>query len=512
MALFAALDLGTNSFHLVVARTSAGGSFEIVTTEKEFVRLGHGGGDMKELSAEAIDRGIDAIARMRRIAESAGAPMRAVATSAVREAQNAEVFLSRAREIGVEVEVISGVEEARLIHLGVLQAVPVFDKRLLLCDIGGGSTEVLLGEQGEVLDSRSFKLGAVRLTDRFFPRGRITKSSAVTECRTFVRSVLKVFARDVDRIGFDVAIGSSGTIQQIARLTHVAAGGEPLRTYNCTTFTSHELGRALDALLSARSADARRRIAGLEPERADIVVAGALILEGVFETFGIEEMTFSDHALREGVLLDTMQRLDDTLLNQLRDVSRRSVRHLAELCDDDIEHSEHVASLALQLFDETAELHGLDVTARPYLEAGAVLANVGLFISHSKHHLHSYYVIRNAEHLAGFTDHEIEIIALVARYHRKSAPKPIHEDFARLSPKDQRLVRTLAALLRIAIGLDRSHDRRIESVSAVREHTALKIVAHAPRSRDTSLELYAANARRDLLEQVLGLDVAVVAG
>ena len=242
------------------------------------------------------------------------------------------------------------------------------------------------------------------------------------------------------------------------------------------------------------------------------MVAGALILEGVFETFGIEEMTFSDHALREGVLLDTMQRLDGTLLNQLRDVSRRSVRHLAELCDDDIEHSEHVASLALQLFDETVELHGLDVTARPYLEAGAVLANVGLFIAHSKHHLHSYYVIRNAEHLAGFTDHEIEIIALVARYHRKSAPKPSHEDFARLSPKDQRLVRTLAALLRIAIGLDRSHDRRIESVSAVREHATLTIVAHAPRSRDTSLELYAANARRDLLEQVLGLEVAVVAG
>ena len=156
---------------------------------------------------------------MRRIAESAGAPMRAVATSAVREAQNADVFLSRAREIGVEVEVISGVEEARLIHLGVLQAVPVFDKRLLLCDIGGGSTEVLLGEQGEVLDSRSFKLGAVRLTDRFFPGGGSPSSAAVAECRAFVRSVLKVFEREVDRIGFEVAIGSSGTIEQIARLT-----------------------------------------------------------------------------------------------------------------------------------------------------------------------------------------------------------------------------------------------------------------------------------------------------
>ena len=139
-----------------------------------------------------------------------------------------------------------------LIHLGVLLAVPVFDKRLLLCDIGGGSTEVLLGEQGEVLDSRSFKLGAVAHRS-LLPRGRIAKSSAVAECRAFVRSVLKVFERDVDRIGFEVAIGSSGTIEQIARLTHIAGGGDPLRTYNCTTFTRHELAGALDALLSARS-------------------------------------------------------------------------------------------------------------------------------------------------------------------------------------------------------------------------------------------------------------------
>ncbi|MGD9700783.1 MAG: Ppx/GppA phosphatase family protein [Acidimicrobiia bacterium] len=512
MALFAALDLGTNSFHLVVARTSPGGGFEIITREKELVRLGHGGGDMKELSADAIDRGIEAIARMRRIAESAGAPMRAVATSAVREAQNADVFLARAREIGVEVEVISGVEEARLIHLGVLQAVPVFDKRLLLCDIGGGSTEILVGQEGDVLAVRSFKLGAVRLTDRFFPRGQIVKSAAVAECRSFVRSTLAVFEREVEQIGFQVAIGSSGTIEQIARLTHMARDGVPLRTYNRTEFTREELGAALDALVSARSPEARRRIAGLEPERADIVVAGALILEGVFDAFGIETMAFSDHALREGVLLDTMQRNEGTTLHHLRDVSRRSVRRLAELCDDDLEHSEHVAALALQLFDATKALHGLDVAAREFLEAGAVLANVGLFISHSKHHLHSYYVIRNAEHLAGFTDHEIEIIALIARYHRKSAPKAGHEDFARLSSADQRLVRTLAGLLRIAIGLDRSHDRRVESISVARLDDTLTVMAHAPSSGDTSLELYAANSRRQLLEQVLELEVQVVAG
>jgi exopolyphosphatase / guanosine-5'-triphosphate,3'-diphosphate pyrophosphatase len=513
MSLFAALDLGTNSFHLVVARPSSAGGFEIVTREKELVRLGHGGGDMKVLSADAIERGIASIARMRRIAESAGAPLRAVATSAVREAENADEFLRRAREIGVEVEVISGVEEARLIHLGVLQAVPVFDRRLMLCDIGGGSTELLIGQQGEVLSARSFKLGAVRLTDRFFPGGRIGKTSAVADCRAYVRSVLAVYEREVEQVGFDVAIGSSGTAGQIARLTHMARGGAPLRTYNCTEFARDELDAAVRSLTAARTPESRRRVAGLEPERADIVVAGALILQGVFAAFGVERMIFSDHALREGVLLDTMQRSQGgTTLHHLRDVSRRSVRHLAELCDDDVEHSAHVAGLALQLFDQTVELHGLDAAARDYLEAAALLANVGLFISHSKHHLHSYYVIRNAEHLAGFTDHEIEVIALIARYHRKSAPKPSHDDFARLGPADQRIVRALAAVLRLAIGLDRSHDRRVVSVTATRRNRRLVVTAIAPDAADLSLELYAANERRGLLEEVLGLRVEVVAG
>src|SRR4051794_39129293 len=208
-SILAAIDLGTNSFHLVVARVSTDGRFEVITTEKDVIRLGHGGGDMKDLSDDAIDRGIAALTRMRRIAESSGAPLRAVATSAVREAENANVFLQRARaEAGVEVEVISGVEEARLIHLGVLQAVPVFDRRLLLCDIGGGSTEVLLGHGGETIDARSFKLGAVRLTDRFFrsPDAEHSKPSpaSIGACRAFIRSTLAVFEREVSHRGFDV--------------------------------------------------------------------------------------------------------------------------------------------------------------------------------------------------------------------------------------------------------------------------------------------------------------------
>jgi exopolyphosphatase / guanosine-5'-triphosphate,3'-diphosphate pyrophosphatase len=510
MSPLAALDLGTNSFHLVIACVSDDGHFEVITREKELVRLGHGGGDMKRLEPEALQRGIAALTRMRRLAESAGAPLRAVATSAVREAENADEFLEAARtRAGVEVEVISGIEEARLIHLGVLQAVPVFDQRLILCDIGGGSTEILVGERGEVLTARSFKLGAVRLSDRFFEGGDDVTTEAVTECRSFIRSTLAVYQREVAQHGFSVAVGSSGTAEAIARIAHALRGGSELRTYNRAVITRADLAAVVERLANARTITARRKTPGLESERADIIVAGALVLEGVFDSFEVSEMLFSDFALREGVLLDTIHRTAGGSLDHLRDVTRSGVRHLAELCDDDPAHSAHVADLALQLFDSLQTLHGLDGPARGYLEAGALLANVGLFISHSKHHLHSYYVIRNAESLTGFTDTEIEIIALLARYHRKSAPKPTHAEFHRLAADNQQLVKTLAGILRVAIGLDRSHDRRVKQLRTSRSGTQLTIHIEAIGGADIALELYAANERSALLSEVLGLEVSV---
>jgi exopolyphosphatase/guanosine-5'-triphosphate,3'-diphosphate pyrophosphatase len=505
----AALDIGTNSFHLVVARLLDNG-YEVVTREKETVRLGHGGGDMKELSTDAMDRGISSLRRMQRIAASHGAAVRAVATSAVREAENADEFLSRARrEAKIDIEVISGLEEARLIHLGVLQAVPVFDQRSLLVDIGGGSTEVLVGEHGEMLAARSFKLGAVRLTDRFFPGGA-TSSEAVRECRSYTRSILATFEREVEELGFDVAVVSSGTAETIARMIHAARDDTDLHTFNRFEFTTSELQSIVESITKKKSSEDRRSIPGLDPTRADIIVAGALVLESVADIYGIKRFVFSEAALREGVLLDTIARRQGGALHHLRDVSRRSIRALAERCDDDVTHSTHVAALALQLFDATESLHGLSTEAREYLEAGALLANVGLVISHSKHHLHSYYVIRNSE-LTGLTDTEIEIIAQIARYHRKSAPKASHAEFARLSPDDQRLVKTLAGILRVSIGLDRSHDGRVRSVTAQLRRDRLVIEAESKRSKEISLELYTANERSHLLEEVLGQRVDIVA-
>ena len=513
--LLAAADLGTNSFHMVIARVSGEGRFEILTREREKVRLGHGGGDMKDLSAAAMDRGISTLARMAQLAQRSGAPMRAVATSAVREALNAQVFLDRARlEAGVDVEVISGFEEARLIHLGVLQAVPVFDRRLLLCDIGGGSTEVLVGQGADVVTARSFKLGAVRLTDRFFPGG-IIADGAVNACRAYIRSTLAVFERDVAAHDPEVAVGSSGTFEALVRIAHAVGRNPELRTYNCQVLTRARLARVIELLVGSSTPGDRRKVPGLESERADIIVAGALVMEGVYDTFGVTEMMFSEYALREGVLLDTLSRLDGSTMHHLRDVSRRSVRHLAEVCDPDPQHSKHVAALALQLFDATASVHGLPKVSREYLEAGALLANVGLIISHDRHHLHSYYVIRNSEHLIGFTDREIEIIAQVARYHRKSAPKGSHPDFARLDPDEQALVRTLAGMLRIAIGLDRSHDGRVigMNVDSTSDRLEIELVGREvePGVRaDLSLELYASGERRQLLEQVIDRIVSII--
>ena len=507
----AAVDVGTNSLHLVVARTTDGDRFEVLTREKEMVRLGSGSTDMKELAPDAIDRAVEALGRFRKIADSHGAPMRAVATSAVREADNRKDLLRRARkEAGVEIEVVSGVEEARLIHLGVLQALELYDRRLVLCDIGGGSTELLIGEHGEALASVSFKLGAVRLTNRFFVAEGL-HPSAVDSCRRHIQGVLASFDRAIEEHGFDVAVGSSGTIEQVFRLARGLAGDDPLRTLNAAVLTRKQVTAVTEVLIEARAAGTTSELADLDPKRADIILAGALVLEGVVKRFGIKEMVLSEYALREGVFLDTIARRRGGSLPHLRDVARRSAIDLMQACDEDPVHSEHVSRIALELFDATAGRHGLGADARALLEAGALLANVGLVISHGKHHKHSYYLIRNSDRLVGFTDQEIEIVAQIARYHRKSAPKASHVEWAALDDDDQRTVVVSAAVLRIAIGLDRSHQQLVTGVHVhERDGTLVVSMITEAADADLSLELYAAGERSGLLASVLDLPVRIV--
>lgn len=512
----AAVDIGTNSFHLVVARSTEPGRFEVIAREKEMVRLGSGEPDMRELDDDAIERGVVALRRMRQVAEIHGADLYAVATSAVREAENSRTFVKRAQlDAGVKVEVISGLEEARLIYLGILQALPVFEKRTVLIDIGGGSTEVLVGQRGEVLTAGSLKLGAIRITRRFF-RTDLLHPAALDTSRRFVRAAMAPMAREVRSQGFDVAVGSSGTIESVAeviRSSRTDRTPSP-RTLNGFEFTRDEVVQAVHRLAEAPTVLARLAIRGVDERRADIVLGGAVILEQAMLALGIERMLVSDYALREGVLLDVLQRRRGSARHHLRDLRRKSVEHLADLMDSDRRHSSNVARLALSLFDQTSVLglHDLSDESRELLEAAALLCNVGTFVSHDKHHKHSYYVIRNTDHLMGFTDPEIELIALVARYHRKGEPKAGHSEFSVLTTEDQQRVRTLAGFLRLATGLDRTHGGLVAAVNTnlrgSGEDRHLRIEA-TPRGAtdDLSLEMYTAIERRALLEEVLRLPI-----
>ena len=510
--MLAAVDIGTNSVHMVIARVSGRSHFEVVTRHKEVVRLGSGADDMRLLTDDAIDRGIAALARCRQMADSFGAELTAVATSAVREADNAAVFLDRARrEAGVEVDVISGMEEARLIHLGMLQSLPIYDQRVLLCDIGGGSTELLLGEGEDVLAARSFKLGAIRMTERFFPGGDVSPDG-VTACRRHVAEALTLFRRETTAVEFSSFAVTSGTAECLVRMAILRRGDGPPRTMNGATITRAELSAVVAEVVGAPDADARRGLRGMEESRADIIVGGAIVLDVVAEKFRADTLTFSDAALREGVLLDALQRLTGDDLSHLSELRRRSALHLLEMCDDDPAHAVKVAELAESLFDGLRGILGVRAEAGELLDAAALLANVGLFVSHSRHHQHSYYVIRNSEHLAGFTDHEIELIAQIARYHRKSAPTDRHPAFADLSQTDQHLVRALAGILRVAIGLDRGHAGRVGSVAVEVDDGGVTVeIVPAEDAGDAELEVHAAAARTGLIESVLGLSMTVMA-
>ena len=505
----AAIDLGTNSFHLLVARLDAEGRFEMLAKEKETVRLGSGSGDMALLTDAAMDRGIAALTRFRRIADSFDADVAAVATSALREAANRSVFVERARaEAGIEVQVVPGVEEARLIHLGVIQSLPLFDEQILVVDIGGGSTEFLVGRGREVRSAHSTKLGAIRLTDRFFPDGRI-KGDAVADCRTHVRSFLVPTIRRVRELRPFVAVGSSGTINTVARMAIAAAGGDPSAPTNGQVVTRSALGDVVATVTGIPRADDRAGIAGLDDRRQDIIVAGALLLEQIFDGLAIEQMTVSEAALREGILLDRAAAVGSPSFHHLSDIRRQSVLRMAEMYHEDIGHIQRATDLALELFDATAEVHELGLDHRDLLEAAGLLHNVGLFISHAAHHKHSYYVIRNSDQLHGFTDGEIELIAQIARYHRKSAPKPTHAEFMALDPERQRIVRSLAGMLRVAIALDRTRQGGIERLDVDVDDDSVTIGVVVDPSLDYSLEIYTAGQRRRMLANMLDRDVVI---
>ena len=502
--ILAAIDLGTNSFHLVVAKVLDRDHFKILTRDKEVVRLGTGAKDMKQLEPEAMDRAIKTLKRFKKISDSFNAKIRAIATSATREASNKDEFIEKVKKVtGIEIEVVSGYEEARLIYLGVLQALPVYDKRILLFDIGGGSTEFLIGEKGNIIFGNSIKIGAVRLTNSFFPDLKV-REKQVEEARIYIKGAINPIVRAIKNEKVDLVVGTSGTVSSIGMMVYNENKKDVPDDFNLNNFTydRDSIIRSVKRILKAETFEERKNIPGLDERRADIIVAGALIMEQIVNELELPAVTVSGYALREGILMDTINKETGAEnLGHLSDVRYKSVLNLAKLCNYDKEHSQQVTKLALRIFDFLKLKFEMDEDAKEYLEAASILHDIGYHIAHSQHHKHSYYLIRNSE-LLGFTDNEIEIIANIARYHRKSHPKAKHEEYNKLSVKDQNLVKKLSGILRVADGLDRGHKSLIKNIDINLKNGNLEFILKVDEGVVPELEIWGASRRKQLFEEV----------
>ena len=424
----------------------------------------------------------------------------------MREAEDSQDFITRAwDEAGIDIAVISGPEEARLIHLGVLGAVPLARTRHLVIDIGGGSTEFIVGHDIEPKLMRSLKIGHVRTSNRFFPDGIIT-SEAVDECRVFLLSFLVRVASEAGLYSFDRVVGSSGTFETMSEVARELRSDD--HSDNSGAVTREEFDAALAVILAARTPHERSEISGIDPQRADTIVAGALIVEAIMTTFGVDEFTVSPDALREGLILDRLNQdeTDRSGLHHLSAIRASSVRDVVERHGETIAAAHQATDISMQIFDSTIDQHGLGDYERDVLEAAAMLHNIGRFVGHSAHHRHSYYLIRNTDHLAGFHEQERELIALVARYHRKSAPKSSHTGYGALNDADRRRVSVLAGILRIGIALDRTGQSAVSKVAVKVKANTIVLSVHGA---DIDLEVFSADQRKSLLEGALRTPIVI---
>jgi exopolyphosphatase/guanosine-5'-triphosphate,3'-diphosphate pyrophosphatase len=506
----AAIDIGTNSLHMIVVRVRPDLSFEVVDREKEMVRLGAGGLDGRALTREATNAALQVLSKFRRLAESHGVDETvAVATSAVREAENGGEFLDAiTSRTGIRPRVISGTEEARLIHMAAAYGVGGPGEVAVVVDIGGGSVEITRGAGDRLETGRSFKLGVIRLTERFVKTDPISPRDERRLVR-HVRTEIDEYLDQLSKAKFDRLIGTSGTILSLGAVATAGQGHPPdasLRNRRVSAKQLHRIRKTLVAL----DIEKRLRVPGLDPRRADIAVAGAVLIDTIVRRLGANELTLCDLSLREGLVLDYIARHRQQIaqVDRYPDVRRRSVIELAERCNYWPEHAQQVARLATALFDQTRSLHGLTDREREWLEFAALLHDVGVHISYERHHRHSYYLVKNGD-LRGFEPDEIETIALIARYHRQATPKRRHEGFRDLSRTRRQVVSALAAMLRLAEGLDRSHAQTVTAIELLNrgKETLLRLRT----SGDVELEVWAGARHAAPFERLIAKPLHIAA-
>ena len=519
--ILAAIDVGTNSIHMVVTRIQPLlPAFTVIARDKTTVRLGDRCKQTGRLTPEAMQRAIVALKRCQDIAKSLNAEqIIAVATSAVREAPNGQEFLQQVEdELGLWVNLISGTEEARRIYLGVLSGMNFNNQPHIMIDIGGGSTELILGDGHEPRTLSSTKVGAVRLSSELITTDPISN----TEFHYLQSYIRGMWERPIDEVRSQLKpderprmVGTSGTIETLAILHSRDKFGTVPAPLNGYQFSLKDLREWVNRLRKLSYAD-RLLIPGMSDRRAEIILAGALILQEAMTLLGADSIAICERSLREGVIVDWMlaHGLIEDRLRYQSSVRQRSVLKTAQKYQVNLDHSQRVAEFALSLFDQTQGiLHNWSGEERELLWAAAILHNCGHHVGHSSHHKHSYYLIRHAE-LLGYNEIEIETIANLARYHRKNNPKKRHESYRNLtSKKHRKIVEQISSFLRLAVALDRRQIGAIRSIKCqyLPDVQELRLLIDSSQPMDDcALELWSLDYKKGSFETEHGIKLVPV--
>ena len=501
----AALDLGTNSFHLLVADVHGDGHIEPLVREKEMLRLGDVVSKHGSIPPSAADQAVATVRRFRLLAEAAGATeLLAKATSAIRRAANGAELVDRIEEeTGVEVDVISGHEEARLIF-NAIRASVVLDPAPAIClDLGGGSLEIMIGDARGMQWATSLPLGVARLTAEYVQSDPLSKRDR-RALRDHVVAELAPAREVAEQFRPRLAVGSSGTLECLAQMVAARRDEDP-SSLNQLTITRQEL-EPLHKEIVGSNASERLRMPGLDARRVDLVVAGSMLLTTAMEEFDLDALTISEWALREGIVLDAVGR-HPSERSDPRAIRRESVLSLARRCNWPERHSRQVSLLALELCDATVALHELDDHDRELLDYAALLHDIGEHVSSAGHHRHSAYLVRNGQ-LRGFSPEEIELLAAIVRWHRSGDPR-VSDEFPLLDGNAIARVRALTAVLRIADGLDRSREQHVYGLDAM--VTPSLVLLRLRTHGDAELEIWGARRKRALFEKLFEREVELTA-
>lgn len=503
----AAIDIGSNSLKLAVIEAAASDSFTIISQDRERVRLGHGTLQNHILPEEAFELSAEAISRFRSIAETREADtLIAVATASLREAKNATEFVAEVKKrTGVQIVVLPSLEEARLIGIAAATFFGSERRRVLNIDIGGGSTEISLMENGTPKKLFSMKLGAVGLTEKHL-KSDPPKPDEIEQLKKEIAFALEKPCRKLQDEEWDVASGTSGTILSLSGTIGFDDSEDILASAPIKLSRLEGMNKILSQLKTSN----RVHIPALNERRAEVIVAGGLILEGVMRALKIEMLEPCTYALREGVIIDHINEIETESVPPVPDVDDiklRDVFAIGRRFGYEENHAIQVARMAELIFDELVLNFAFPRHERTLLSAAALLHDVGYHISHEAHHKHSYYLIKHSE-MTGFTEDEKSIIASVARYHRKSFPKNSHLEYLELEPESQQVVDRLSSILRIADALDRGYESRVEAVRIRKVEGGLELLLES--HEDCTNEIYAIEMKKDMFETTFGSKLFVV--